>query len=77
MNDLPEFGVDFDDYVQLKCISENQESKVLIDNKVVYKMEVPKTSLKIKGITIHFQGAGSVKDVEFKKNGAIVHASNF
>jgi len=76
-NDLSGFGVDFNDYVNLKCISKNQKLEVLINDKSVYEMNVPKPALKIKGITIHFEGAGSVKNVEFKKGEEIVYKSDF
>lgn len=76
-NDLSDFGVDFKDYVDLKCISKNQKLDILINNKSIYQMIVPKPALKIKGITIHFEGAGSVKNVEFKKDKEIVYKSVF
>lgn len=76
-NDLSGFGVDFSDYVDLRCVSKNQNLDILISGKSVYQMNVPKPALKIKGITIHFEGAGSVKKVEFKKNDEIVYVSDF
>ncbi|MGI9550745.1 MAG: hypothetical protein ACR2MT_06055 [Aurantibacter sp.] len=76
-NDLSGFGVDFSDYVELKCVSKNQKLDVLINNKPVYQMNVPNPALKIKGIIIHFEGAGSVQAVEFKNNNGIIYTSNF
>lgn len=76
-NDLSGFGVDFNDYVNLKCISKNQKLEILINDKPVYQMNVPNPAKKIKGITIHFEGAGSVKNVEFKKDKEVVYKSDF
>lgn len=76
-NDLSGFGVDFSDYVELRCISKNEKLYVFVDDKLVYEMVVSQPALKIKGITIHFEGAGSVKNVFFKKNDNLVYASEF
>lgn len=76
-NDLSGFGVDFSDYVRLKCISENGRLDVFLDDKLIYEMKVPQPAVKIKGITIHFEGAGSVKNVIFKRNDGVVYASAF
>lgn len=76
-NDLSDFGVDFNDYVDLKCISKNQKLDILINGNSVYQMNVPEPALKIKGITLHFEGAGSVKNITFKKRDEIVYATGF
>lgn len=76
-NDLSDFGVDFVDYVELKCVSKNNQLQLFIDNKPIYKMKVPEPAVKIKGISIHFEGAGSIKNVEFKKGQEMVYSSNF
>ncbi len=76
-NDLSGFGVDFNNYVNMKCVSKNQKLEILINNKSVYQMNVPEPAKKIKGISIHFEGAGSVKDVAFKKDMEIVYKSDF
>lgn len=76
-NDLSGFGVDFKDYVDLHCVSKNQKLDILINGNSIYQMDVPEQAQKIKGITIHFAGAGSVKNVELKKNNEIVYTSNF
>jgi len=76
-NDLSGFGVDFSDFVEVSCISKNNKLDIMLNGKSVYQMEVPDTPLKIKGITIHFEGAGSIKGVEFKKNEEVVYDDNF
>lgn len=76
-NDLSGFGVDFNNYVNLKCVSKNQKLEILINNKSVYKMNVPEPAKKIKGISIHFEGAGSVKTCEYKRDEEIIYKSGF
>jgi len=71
--DLSGFGVDFTNYVQLKCVSKNQKLDILIDNKPVFSFEVPETPKKIIGISIHFEGAGSVQNVNFKNKAGVVY----
>ncbi|TMM53892.1 hypothetical protein FEE95_18520 [Maribacter algarum] len=76
-NDLSGFGVDFNDYVNLRCISKNQKLEIFIDNKSIYQMNVPEPAQKIKGVSIHFEGAGSVKTFEFKRDEEIIYKSGF
>ncbi|HDZ04689.1 hypothetical protein LCGC14_0345580 [marine sediment metagenome] len=76
-NDLSGFGVDFSDFVELKCISKSNKLDVVLNGKSVYQMNVPDSPLKIKGITIHFEGAGSIKEVIFKKSEKIIYSDNF
>ncbi|PIB31437.1 hypothetical protein [Maribacter sp. 4G9] len=76
-NDLSGFGVDFTEYVELQCISRNQQLEMLINGNSVYQVMVPQPALKIKGITIQFEGAGSVKNLVFKKGNEVVYTSDF
>ncbi|WP_273568957.1 hypothetical protein [Maribacter halichondriae] len=75
--DLSGFGVDFADFVKLKCVSKNQKLDILINNKVIFSFDVPKTPKKIIGINFHFEGGGSVQNVEFKNDGGVVYTSGF
>ena len=74
-NDLSDFGVDFDDFVDLELVSNEGVLEVLIDGKRVYEMEVPETLFKIKGITLHFEGAGAVQNVELKNSSEVFYSS--
>ena len=76
-NDLSAFGVDFSDFVLVQCISKNKVLEVLVNGEVAYQMKVPETPLKIKGISVHFEGAGSLKEVVFLKNKQVIYHSNF
>jgi len=77
INDLSDFGVDFSEYVQLKCISENQKLDISINNKTAFSFDVPESPGKIVGISIFFEGAGSFRNVELMKKDEVVYASNF
>lgn len=70
-NDLSEFGVDFTNFVGLELLSKEGVLKVSINGKRAYDMEVPETPFKIKGITLHFEGAGAAKNVELKNSKGI------
>ena len=74
-NDLSEFGVDFANFVGLELVSKEGVLDVLINGNQVYKMEVPETPFKIKGITLHFEGAGAVQNVELKNSSAVFYSS--
>jgi len=76
-NDLSGFGVDFSSFVELRCVSKNQKLDILVDGEPIYQMSVPEPALKIKGISMHFQGGGSVKNVEFRKDNEVVYKSDF
>ena len=74
--DLSGFGVNFNEFVALECVSKNQKLEVKINQTPVFQMVVPSPAQKIVGIIIRFEGAGSVRDVVFKKRDEIIYASN-
>ncbi len=77
ITDLSAFGVDFSEYVQLKCVSKNQKLDISINDKTAFSFDVPESPGKIVGISIYFEGSGSVKNVELKKKDEVVYASSF
>lgn len=72
--DLSGFGVDFTDFVQLKVASKNQKLDIMVNNKEVFSFTVPEIPKKIIGISIHFEGAGTVQSVNFKNKQGVVYA---
>ena len=76
-NDLSGFGVNFKDFVRLKCLSKDGKLTIFIDDEQVYSMDVPEEKLKIKGIAVHFEGAGSIKDVVLKNSKHFFYESKF
>jgi len=60
-NDLSGFGVDFNEFVKLKCVVKNHEIKILINGKMVYKGDFRQNTGDIVGTLIMFKGAGMIK----------------
>jgi hypothetical protein len=75
--DLSGFGVDFTDFVEVKCISKDGKLDIVMDKQSIFSFEVPDIPKKIVGLSIHFEGAGTVQHVEFKNNGGTVYSANF
>ncbi len=64
-NDLSAFGVSFDDFIQLRCVSNDESFQIFVGNQLAFEMPAIEEHLSIKGISIHFKGAGAVKEVTF------------
>lgn len=70
--DLSGFGVDFTDFVALKCISKDGQLEILLNGQIVFSFDVPDEPKKIVGASIHFEGAGTVRNLDFtNKNGKV------
>lgn len=65
--DLSAFGVDFSDWVKVKCIAQNQKIQVFINEKLAYQGDYKQNIGKIVGTRIRFMGAGEVKGVNLRK----------
>lgn len=76
-NDLSGFGVDFEDYATVKCLSKNKKLDILVNGSSAYSFDVPAAKQKIIGVAYFFEGAGSLKNVEFRRNHEVVYASKF
>ncbi|MGY0406581.1 hypothetical protein, partial [Pseudoalteromonas sp. SYSU M81241] len=61
--DLSGFGVDFTDFVEVKCISKDGKLDIVMDKQPIFSFEVPDIPKKIVGLSIHFEGAGTVQHV--------------
>jgi len=72
--DLSGFGVDFSDLIALRCISKDGTLQILVNEQLAYKMEISGFAEKIKGISIHFEGAGTVKNVELGNTSSAVYS---
>ncbi|MDC6366273.1 MULTISPECIES: hypothetical protein [Flavobacteriaceae] len=62
-NDLSGFGVDFNDFVDLQCISKKGKLEIFVDGVQVYEGKGHETSAKIKGISVYFEGTGTIKNI--------------
>ncbi|WP_143070693.1 hypothetical protein [Flagellimonas taeanensis] len=74
-HDLSNLGVDYTNYVNIKCISRDQKLIILVNEKPVYTLNVPQPYNKIIGICFFFEGTGSVNYVRLKKDGQIIYDS--
>ncbi|WP_405380856.1 hypothetical protein [Maribacter sp. LLG6340-A2] len=75
--DLSGFGVDFQDFVELKCVSKNGKLEILLDNQAVFSFDIPDEPKKILGCSIHFEGAGTIQNLEFKNEHGMVYSYGF
>ncbi|MEM8510673.1 MAG: hypothetical protein AAF717_22770, partial [Bacteroidota bacterium] len=75
--DLSGFGVDFQDFVELKCISKNGQLEILLDNQPIFSFNIPDEPKKILGCSIHFEGAGTIQNLEFKNEQGMVYSYGF
>ncbi|MFN3851700.1 MAG: hypothetical protein ACK4NY_19845 [Spirosomataceae bacterium] len=65
--DLSAFGVDFSDWVKVKCIAQNQKIQVFINEKLAYQGDYKQNIGKIVGTRIRFMGAGEAKEVNLRE----------
>ena len=64
--DLSGLGVDFKNAASIRLIADKQQLNILVNNKQAFTFNVPEVPYKIVGIQIHFEGAGSVNQLELK-----------
>ncbi|RYU96911.1 hypothetical protein [Emticicia agri] len=66
-NDLSDFGVDFQDFVKVKCEVQNQKIKIWVGEKLAYQGDFTKPIGKIVGTRIRFMGTGVVRSYDIKE----------
>ncbi|HZY78984.1 MAG TPA: hypothetical protein VFE50_05635 [Cyclobacteriaceae bacterium] len=66
--DLSAFGVDFNDWVNVKCIVKDKIADILVNNKPAIQLKVTGGRAKIVEVGYRFQGTGSVDFVKFSDN---------
>jgi len=74
-NDLSDFGVDFTDFVTLNCTAKEGNFEIRINDEQVYTMQLPDIVEKIRGFSIHFEGAGTLKNVELGSTSGVVYTT--
>ena len=72
--DLSGLGVDFKDVVALQCNSQNGTFTILVDDQLAYTIPVPEEAKKIIGLSIHFEGAGEIKQVSLDHTAGMVYS---
>jgi len=66
--DLSAFGVDFSDWVNVKCIVRDKIADILVNDKPAIQLKVTGGRAKIVEVGYRFQGTGSVDFVKFSDN---------
>ncbi|GAB3258180.1 hypothetical protein GCM10027347_21310 [Larkinella harenae] len=64
-NDLSGFGVDFSDWVRVRCEVKDRQVTVLVNGQRAYEGKFNRDPGKIVGLRYYFQGTGAVKSARF------------
>jgi hypothetical protein len=73
--DLSAFGVDFSNWVQASCRSEQGKIKYYINQKPAYEFPLPNKDVHIVGLAFIFHGTGAVKKISLSnKDKEVFHA---
>ncbi|WP_416445741.1 hypothetical protein ACH3O9_07195 [Leeuwenhoekiella sp. A16] len=75
-NDLSGFGVEFNDFENVKCISKDGHLNFLVNNREVLTVQIPQIHKKIVGIAYNFEGSGTVKKITFSSNDKLKYIDN-
>lgn len=73
-NDLSGFGVDMTKDVKLDCVSKDSKMDIRINDTSVFTLNVPQAPKKILGLSILFEGAGTVNQLVLRNNSGVVHS---
>ncbi|GAB3557479.1 hypothetical protein [Spirosoma fluminis] len=76
--DLSAFGVDFSDWVDLRCEVINKQARIWVNGRLAYQATLPSAPVDLVGITYDFTGTGSVAYCRFRRpDGSVVFADAF
>ncbi|MBS0027517.1 hypothetical protein ACTJJ0_19925 [Chitinophaga sp. 22321] len=70
--DLSGFGCNLDEWVTLRVEAKDRHIRFLVNGKEAYALNFPNAPTDIVGLQYRFQGAGSVKDTRFIKDGKVI-----
>lgn len=73
-NDLSGFGVDMSKDVQVGFVSKDRKMDIRINNTSVFTFNVPQTPKKILGLSILFEGAGTVNKLVLSNSSEMVYS---
>lgn len=65
-SDLSGLGVNFDQWVKLRCESLNGQIRIFINDTLAFQTAMPGEGLNISGINFRFQGTGRIRNVTLK-----------
>ncbi|CCH52447.1 hypothetical protein BN8_01450 [Fibrisoma limi BUZ 3] len=76
--DLSAFGVDFSNWVDLRCEVVNKQARIWVNGRLAYQATIPSAPVDLVGITYEFAGTGSVDYCRFSRpDGSVVFADGF
>jgi hypothetical protein len=76
--DLSPFGVDFSNWVDLRCEVINKHARIWVNGRLAYQATIPVSPVDLVGITYDFTGTGSVDYCRFSQpNGSVIFADAF
>jgi hypothetical protein len=72
--DLSKFGVNFANWVNVRCASNGRKIQYYINNDLAYELPLVSKNTKIVGLAFMFNGTGAVKKVELRNKDRIIFA---
>ncbi len=66
IKDLSAFGVDFSDWVRVRCEVKNRHTQIFLDDRLVYKGDFQHSIGQIIGTKIRFAGTGQVRNMKLR-----------
>lgn len=76
--DLSALGVDFGNWVKVKCVFKEQEARIFINDNEVFKLDANKIPVRVVGIAYRFKGTGSIDWIRLSKSdGKVFYEENF
>lgn len=76
-NDLSGFGVDFNEFQNLKCAFKNERLEFYVNGVEVFSMDTAKLHKRIVGIVYHFEGSGAIKELLLSNAKGVVYQEAF
>ena len=67
-NDLSKFGVNLDEWVGLRCVSDGKQLNIFINGALAYTHPFTRKFNKIYGVKYHFEGTGSIKSLKLSNS---------
>ena len=67
-NNLSNFGVDFSDWVSVKCVSKNDTLTIFVNDNVAYQAPLKGKTNRIYGIKYRFEGTGAVSKLQISNS---------
>ncbi|WP_350285837.1 hypothetical protein [uncultured Croceitalea sp.] len=67
-NDLSNFGVDFDNWVNVKCVSKNNRFSIYINGTLAHELSTKGETNKVFGVKYRFEGTGAISKLRLSNS---------